>query len=378
MPVPRPAWQIAKPPNIDRAADADPRRARRDSAVGSRSRPYAAAPASARAAKPLAEDARPAPVGTELRVSTAAGSVRPANSRTRSRNATTRCRCSPSAGEPSSTTLSACTPGSGRTVVVVGKTSKVIDRLSTYGIMSRSSRLPQYLISAMFGWATAVAPRSRTFSAGPPGSTWWSMGMTRESPRRYDPGPDGAGFVQAVRDGFRLVGISGQRDHAAAQPATGDLCAQAAGRERGLDQLVDQVRADPDVLEQPVVLGQPPAEVAQLAVGEIAHGRVRQGRHPPHERVVRLRVALELAPQQFDRLFGAAADTAVRDDEQPVDVELRARVVRAGRRLRGAWGAHDRPCEGQFPGGAATEEQERRRTGGEGVDTARTAVRHLL
>ncbi len=60
-------------------------------------------------------------------------------------------------GRPLSNTRSAPRPGSKRTRVRVRRASKVMDSDPTAGRFSALSRLPQYLIRAIFGWATAVA-----------------------------------------------------------------------------------------------------------------------------------------------------------------------------------------------------------------------------
>ena len=79
-----PACSSTKPPKIERAADPEPRRARIDSSLAVASTPAAAQAATARAANPEADDARPAPVGKLLVEVTVAAERMPARSRTRS------------------------------------------------------------------------------------------------------------------------------------------------------------------------------------------------------------------------------------------------------------------------------------------------------
>src|SRR5690606_30780031 len=67
-----PACISTKPPKIERAAEPEPRLARRLNSVGESVRPSAAAPAPTSAANPDAEDASPAPVGKLLRLTTRA------------------------------------------------------------------------------------------------------------------------------------------------------------------------------------------------------------------------------------------------------------------------------------------------------------------
>src|SRR5439155_1649616 len=65
-----PRRHSTKPPKIERAAEPEPRRASAESAGGSSTIPAARLAASASAAKAAAEDARPTPRGTVLRVVT--------------------------------------------------------------------------------------------------------------------------------------------------------------------------------------------------------------------------------------------------------------------------------------------------------------------
>ena len=120
--------------------------------------PAAREAAAARAAKPAAELARPAASGTVLVEVTLARCVTPERSRTRSRKRVTRASAVPPGAEPLILTASASPfPPSKETVVVVQVSSRVRDRLEVVGIISDSSALPQYLMSAIFVFALAVA-----------------------------------------------------------------------------------------------------------------------------------------------------------------------------------------------------------------------------
>ena len=61
-----PACMRTKPPKIERAAEPEPRRASSDSSRGGSSRPAARVAATASAAKPDADEARPEAVGKRL------------------------------------------------------------------------------------------------------------------------------------------------------------------------------------------------------------------------------------------------------------------------------------------------------------------------
>lgn len=151
-----PACHTDTPPGIDRVAEPEPRRASRESSRGDRSRPYASAAATARAAKPDALEASPAPVGTVFSETTTARASDPASSRTRSRKRSTRTSAPSSTTRPFSVKAS-CSRWSARvTEVVVGKTSRPIETLPVAGSARSASALPQYFTSAMFGCATAV------------------------------------------------------------------------------------------------------------------------------------------------------------------------------------------------------------------------------
>ena len=105
-----------------------------------------------RAAKPLAELANPAAVGKLLTVRTPQGGR---CGSMRSRWTKARFAKAADGSNPFNWNVSRSVPH--ETVVRVRKPSRVIDSDDTAGRFSAISRLPQYLIRAMFGWAMAVA-----------------------------------------------------------------------------------------------------------------------------------------------------------------------------------------------------------------------------
>ena len=109
------------------------------------------------AAKADDDEARPVPAGKSLRLTTQARVATPARDLIRSRCATTRSNDSPTAGLSSIVTASTNKPGRNSTVVTVVKAARFIERDGFAGRLSVSSILPQYLMKAMFGLATAVA-----------------------------------------------------------------------------------------------------------------------------------------------------------------------------------------------------------------------------
>ena len=159
-------------PKIERAAEPEPIRASSERVRSSQSTPSASAEATVSAAKPEAEDARPAAVGKLLAVSTRANPRTPARWRSTSRKAEMRGVRS-GAGVPSRTSSSAANAGSKRTVVSVYRASSVSEMEPTSGRFSARSRLPQYLISAKFAPARADAVRDASRSIGDP-----DMGLT--------------------------------------------------------------------------------------------------------------------------------------------------------------------------------------------------------
>ena len=141
--------QTAQPPGTLRAADPLPSRASAESSSGDLRRPAAAQAATASAANPLALEASPAAVGNSFRESIRAGSRIPAaSSSARARRG--------SSGRPSSVNESASDSPSA-TVVVVRSLSSATESEPASGRTRASSRLPQYLTSAMFACAAAVA-----------------------------------------------------------------------------------------------------------------------------------------------------------------------------------------------------------------------------
>src|SRR5438876_8194286 len=143
-----PRRHAPRPPKIERAAEPEPRRASAESAGGSSTIPAARLAASASAAKAAAEDARPTPRGTVLRVVTSARSRRPASARTRSRKRATRSASSPAASTPSISTRSASPPPKA-TDASTERPSSVSEMLPVAGRLSARSRFPQYFTSAI-------------------------------------------------------------------------------------------------------------------------------------------------------------------------------------------------------------------------------------
>ena len=81
-----------KPPGMERQAEPEPRRARRESSGSLSFRPAASLAARARAAKADADEAMPAPDGKLFSLTTSARASRPRRPRTRSRMTATRCQ----------------------------------------------------------------------------------------------------------------------------------------------------------------------------------------------------------------------------------------------------------------------------------------------
>src|SRR6185437_13784324 len=194
-PSPRvPAAISTKPPKIERAAEPEPRRARSDNSRASIPSPSARSTATASAAKPDAEDANPAPVGKSLPVSTRARVVMPARTRNRSRNAPILRLCA-SSRSPFNAMSSASSAPSKRTWVRVCNASSVMDSEPAAGRFNAASRLPQYLTSAMLGWAVAVASPVAALIDKVPGS----CSATPTNATRHSGGV--AGFVGGRRRG---------------------------------------------------------------------------------------------------------------------------------------------------------------------------------
>src|SRR5690606_2881947 len=138
------AGRRAKPPNNERAAEAELWRASALTASSDSERPAALEAASASAAKPEALDARPAAVGKSFLLSTSARCAKPRSARTRSNRATTRACSRPLTRAPSSSTRSAARSSRNWTRVVVVSPSSVNDRLGTAGRFRAESLFPQY------------------------------------------------------------------------------------------------------------------------------------------------------------------------------------------------------------------------------------------
>ena len=141
--------RTAKPPWTERAAEAEPRRAKADISAAVRPSPQWASTAAAKAAKPAAEEAKPAAVGKLLRLLTAKGGM----GCSRRQLARVRSTLPSAVVLPLRRNRSA---GASATVVVAVRLSKVMDRDGVAGRLPGASCLPQYFSSAMFGWATAV------------------------------------------------------------------------------------------------------------------------------------------------------------------------------------------------------------------------------
>src|SRR4030042_2794671 len=141
---------------MDRHADPEPVRARRERILSSRSNPAALDAARLSAAKPDAEEAIPVPAGKLFWLFTDANLVMPSNWRTRSRKILPRSRLIPSICLPSKVNLSRIKEGSKLTLVRVQRSRRFIEMEPLAGMCRSGSRSPQYLIKAMLGWAMAM------------------------------------------------------------------------------------------------------------------------------------------------------------------------------------------------------------------------------
>ena len=148
-----------KPPGTLRHAEPEPRRARRESASVESCKPAAAHAATVNAAKAEAEEASPVPAGKLLWEMMRAFRLIEARARTRSRCVETRSRAEAVASASSIVTLSASRSEQNSTVVVVVNAARFIESDELAGRRRALSRLPQYLMSAIFGCAMAVAFR---------------------------------------------------------------------------------------------------------------------------------------------------------------------------------------------------------------------------
>lgn len=160
-----PGNQSTNPPGIERQADPDPLLARRDNSCSTRSRPAAVVAASANAANPAAEDAIPVPIGKLRVLSTRACVSIPAFARTRSSSVETLARASSPASSWSMVNRSADRSGKKVTLVRASRAARLKEIEPFTGRLSVSSRLPQYLIRAMFGCAIAVAEFGLIFTS---------------------------------------------------------------------------------------------------------------------------------------------------------------------------------------------------------------------
>ena len=143
-----------KPPSRDRAAEPEACPARLASRAVSRFASIAAAAATVNAANEDADEASPAAIGKlQVLVIRACGRSLPA---TRSRHADRRGSL-PASGAPLTRSSSADNAASNSTCMRVKRSRSVIEIEPTAGKLRTTSRLPQYLISAMLGCAMAVA-----------------------------------------------------------------------------------------------------------------------------------------------------------------------------------------------------------------------------
>src|SRR5262245_18109203 len=177
-----PRCHSTNPPKIERAADPDPRRARADSAGDSSRSPAARVDATASAANAAADEARPAPRGTQLRVTTRARDpMQPASARTRSRKRTRRSRSEPLAGSPSMVTSSpgpvAAPPNP--TCASTDRPESVSEMLPVAGRFRTGSRFPQYLTRA-----TLTLLRAVTAGTGMRGAPLLPLSPTGRIPAR--------------------------------------------------------------------------------------------------------------------------------------------------------------------------------------------------
>src|SRR5690606_33819283 len=144
-----------KPPNRERAADAELCRATELRITGSRVPPRAWLAAIASAAKPEALEASPAAVGKSLKLTTRARRVSPCAARSRSRSSVIRVNTRPLAGRPSRLASSVSRSSLKRTSVRVRRLSRVSDRLGTAVRFPPWGDFPQYFARAMFAHASA-------------------------------------------------------------------------------------------------------------------------------------------------------------------------------------------------------------------------------
>ena len=97
----------------------------------------------------------PAEAGKLLVLRTSAKTFRPLMPRRMSRKALTRARAEPVCGSSLIDNASATASSSRWTAVRVSRAARFMEMEPFIGMRSRWSRLPQYLIKAMLGWARA-------------------------------------------------------------------------------------------------------------------------------------------------------------------------------------------------------------------------------
>nr|MDJ0816892.1 hypothetical protein [Desulfobacterales bacterium] len=146
-----------KPPKIDLAAEPEPRLAISDSSSGANLNPSELLAARDSAANPDEDEAIPAAVGKLFELIISARRSSPATSLIRSRKDRNLVSSGLPNCSPFSQTISLFKLTSKLTVVFVVNLSTVTDIDPAAGMFKRWFDLPQYLISAKFGWAIAVA-----------------------------------------------------------------------------------------------------------------------------------------------------------------------------------------------------------------------------
>ena len=139
------------PAGMDRQADPDPRRARRERSISEISSPMAVTAARVRAAKPEAEEAIPAPVGKLFSLRMWAWVEIPRSPRSRFRCLSTRSSAAPDWRLPLRSNISIGNEVSKVRRVRVSSSARFIEIEPFSGRRNAWSRLPQYLMKAMFG-----------------------------------------------------------------------------------------------------------------------------------------------------------------------------------------------------------------------------------
>src|SRR5210317_2071622 len=153
--IPSPSLRSStKPPYSERAADPDARPASPANSSTLRGLPPAADAATTRAANEDADDARPAAIGKLLSLVTRAHNRSAPSTVSRHRATRGNIDC---ALRPLTRSSSRSSPPSSSTSIVVYRSSSVSEIEPTAGRLRSRSRLPQYLMRAILGWALAVA-----------------------------------------------------------------------------------------------------------------------------------------------------------------------------------------------------------------------------